>query len=293
MAKVFAVVVNWNQKEATEKCVKSLLKNAPKISVVIIDNGSTDNSFSYLQENLAVPEKIFLIKSKENLGFAGGVNLGVKFALKKNASFVLILNNDVIFGPDFLKPLIKEFKKDDKLGVISPVIYYFPQKNKIWYAGGEIDFLQLKVRHLNFIKKETTYKTGFASGCVMLVKKQVFQKVGFLKEKYFMFFEDADFSVRVKKTNFKIKVAPSSKVYHAESTSIRESPLKAYYLVRNGLIFGKENYSICALSWLYIFFFLRLFYNFIKRLFRPQNEALKAVFEGLIDFIKGKEGKKQ
>lgn len=296
MGKVFAVIVNWNQKEKTEKCLDSLIKTSPLISIIAVDNGSADNSYEYLKEVFQNNPNINFIKSEKNLGFGGGANLGIKKAFLKGADFILILNNDTIFEQNFLEPLLNEFKKDEKLGIMSPQINYLTPKNKIWYLGGKIDFLRIKTIHNCLNQEENncpqkSFETDFASGCAMMIKKDVFEKIGFFKEYYFMFWEDTDFSFRAKKAGFRIKVAPASKIYHSESSSIKKSPLKIYYLVRNGLIFAKENYPVYLLAWLYFYFLLRIFTNFIKRIFDKNDENLKAVFLGLKDFIKGKTGK--
>lgn len=296
MDKIFAVVVNWNQKEATKKCLESLGKSELPINIIVVDNASEDGSIVYLKTFFDQFKNILFLEVKENLGFAAGANLGVKKALKEGASLVFILNNDTIFKKNFLKPLINEFENDSGVGIVSPQINYLEDKNKIWYRGGKIDFLTLKIIH-NYFGKENNaslapFKTDFASGCAMMVKKDVFGKIGFFKERYFMFFEDADFSLRAGKAGFKIKVVPASKIYHAESMSIKNSPQKVYYLVRNGLFFGRENYPFYFLPWLYFYLFIRVLNNVLKRFFKPRNEELKAVFEGLTDFIKGNFGEK-
>ncbi len=295
MSNVFAVVVNWNQKEVTKKCVDSLLRVAPFVNVVVVDNDSFDNSFSYLKEVYKNSEKVLLVKTRKNLGFGGGANRGIKIALKKGADFVLILNNDTLAAPDFIEPLLNEFKKDDKTGIVSPKICYLTDKNKIWYLGGSLNLLGLKILHNHINKKDKllskkSFETDFASGCAMMVKKRVFKKIGLFKEKYFMFWEDADFSFRTRRKGFKIKVAPRSKIFHTESKSISNSFQKIYYLTRNGLIFARENYPVFLKPWLYIYFVLRFINNALKRIIKPQDKKLKAVSRGLNDFIKHKSG---
>lgn len=290
MDKVFAVIVNYNQTETTKKCVESLLKEAPEINIFIVDNGSTNDSFIFLKEFSNI-HNIEILRSEKNLGFGAGANIGVKEALLRGADFILILNNDIIFEHNFLEPLLKEIKKGEKIGIVCPKIVFLNNGNKIWYLGGKIDFLQLKVLH-NFENKKNPFETDFASGCAMMVKKEVFERIGFFKEKYFMFFEDADFSFLAKKAGFKIITVPASKIYHKESLTIRKSPLKTYYLVRNGLLFGRENYPPFLMPWLYYNFFIRSVFNFGKSLFNPQSEEIKAVSEGLNDFIKKRWGQK-
>jgi len=137
LPKVFIIILNWDNWTDTKDCLKSLENNGyPNYEVVVVDNGSTEKF------EISDP-KIKVIYNKENLGFSGGNNVGIKYALDNNADYVLLLNNDTIVNHNFLNKLVEIAEKDNKIGMVGPKIY-FPDSKKIWFAGGQINWLYNK-----------------------------------------------------------------------------------------------------------------------------------------------------
>lgn len=201
---------------------------------------------------------LIVIRNSKNLGFAGGNNVGLNFGLKTKADFFLMLNNDTLVDKNFLKELLDVCISDEKIGVVVPKIYFAKgfefHKNRykkedlgkvLWYAGGSIDWKNLIAFHLGVDQVDSgsfgsISETEFATGCCMLIKKEVLKKVGLLDEKYFLYYEDSDFSQRVSKAGFKIMFVPKALVWHknAGSSGGAGSALQDYYLTRNRLLFG-------------------------------------------------------
>lgn len=268
MMNVSIVILNYNGLKDTIECLKSLFKvNLEKIKlrILVIDNASYDYSAETIRKfsktgkhsNMLTLE---VIENENNLGFAGGNNVGIKEALSGGADYIMLLNNDTVVDKDFLVRLVEIFSKDKKIGIVVPKIYFYPgfefykdrykdkEKGKvIWYAGAKMDWKNLIGSHLGVDEVDNgqydkIYETEFATGCCMLIKKEVFEKVGFLDEKYFLYYEDSDFAMRAKRKGFKIIFAPSAIVWHknAGSGGGSGSKLQDYYITRNRLLFGSR-----------------------------------------------------
>lgn len=247
MNKVFILILNYKRPKETIDCLNSLKSLNTKYCIphtIVVDNGSKDDSIEQIKngklkmENANPKFKITLIQNKKNLGFAGGNNVGIKYALQKGADFILLLNNDTKVYPDFLIQLIKVIKKDKNTGIVGPVIEH-KVKNKIFYDyGGRINFKLAKAYHINkkVYKKTKSIERDFVSGCCMLVKREVFEKIGFFDEKYFLYLEDVDFCVRVKKAGYKIYLTPTAKIFHYGGASGNDW-IKIVYSLKNSILF--------------------------------------------------------
>lgn len=259
MKSVFVSILNFNGNSNTLECIESLRKiniSDFKLTVLVIDNKSLEKF--KLQNESPGKIEIKVINNEENLGFSGGHNGGIKYALENGADYVLILNNDTYVDSNFLTELIKVAEKDGSIGILAPKIYFAPgfeyhknrysteEKGKVlWYAGGEMDWNNVIGHHRGVDEVEKgqfnkTEETELATGCCMLIKKEVFEKIGNLDEKYFLYYEDADLTMRAKKNGFKIVYVPKSLVWHknAGSAGGSGSVLQDYYMTRNRLMFG-------------------------------------------------------
>jgi len=259
MKHVFVSILNFNGKKNTLACLESL-KNLNikdfRITIVVEDNGSKEE-FD-VKSGFITDIPLVVIKNEKNLGFSGGNNVGIKYALDNGADYVLILNNDTYVDKNFILELLNAAEKDENIGILVPKIYFAPgfefhkeryKKNELgkvfWYAGGEMDWDNVighhrgvdEVDHGQYDKIE---ETEFATGCCMMIKKEVFERVGKFDDKYFLYYEDSDLSKRSKKQGFKIMYVPKSEVFHknAGSAGGAGSKLQDYYITRNRMIFG-------------------------------------------------------
>lgn len=285
--KVSIIIVNWNHPQDTIKCLSSLSKLVyPSSHIIVVDNGSDDNSVSLITEKFPSVE---LLLSKENRGFAGGNNLGIKKALKDGAEYILLLNNDTVVDPSFLKPLVTTLEENSSLGIVGPVIYQLKDKNKVWWAGGKLDFW------LNFhpdikIPQEKVKLINFQTGCCMLIKKEVFTKIGLMDENYFLYYEDTDFCYRIQKNGYQIGLVSNSKIWHQVSATTKgnQNFLNEYYYIRNKLKFAKKNFP--RIKW-FIFFILYTIKIGIKLIVSGRQAKKSYTLKAYQDFLRNYGGK--
>ena len=273
---IYAIVLNWNNFSDTDKCLTSLVSiSDERIKIVIVDNKSTDESVKLFKEKYT---DLPLIISQVNNGYAGGMNLGIKYALDHSADYIIISNNDVVYTKDFLDPLLELFVNDNSIGIVSPKVLYTHNKDIIYCAGA--DFKLLRGSGVAAFQGKVSAQFGndvreitMAEGSCFLAKKEVFEKSGLFGVEFFMYFEDLEFSDRVRK-NFKIFYTPKSIIYHkgGGGTSWKNhSPLYYYYYTRNRYIYFKK-YSFFVKIYILLY---SIFVSLIKTISIGMNFLLK------------------
>ena len=259
MKHVVISLLNFNGLKNTLACLASL-KNIKtdnfKFTIVAVDNPSKEE-FDLKSISLG-SIRLVVIKNSKNLGFSGGNNVAIKYALEIKADYVLILNNDTYVDKNFLEELLKVAETDNKIGISVPKIYFAPgfefhkdrysqkeQSRVFWYAGGEMDWANVIGHHRGVDEVDNgqydkTQETEIATGCCMLIKKEVFEKIGLFDDKYFLYYEDSDLSMRAKSKGFQVVYVPASIIWHknAGSAGGSGSLLQDYYITRNRLLFG-------------------------------------------------------
>ena len=267
MKKIFISILNFNSRKETIDCLNSIKKIKIKdfvVSVILIDNASKEKL--NLKEDFIDPIELKIVETKENLGFAGGHNVGLRYAFGNGADYVLILNNDAVLDENALLEMFLAAEETSKVGIIVPKIYfakgheYHKEKYKkedlgrvFWYAGGEVDWKNVVGFHRGvdeidegqYDKRE---ETNYATGCCMLVSRKVLEEVGLFDENYYLYYEDGDLSQRVKRNGYKIIYEPKAVVYHenAGSSGGSGSSLQDYYISRNRMLFGLKYAPIRA-----------------------------------------------
>jgi len=291
--KVSIIILNWNGWRKTVECLESLTKiNYSNYEVIIVDNGSTDESVDRLKRL----RKIKLILNKRNLGFSGGNNTAIRKILKEDRSkFILLLNNDTIVEKNFLNELIKAAQAEEKAGILGPKIYYFDyqdKKNVIQSAGSKINLCLGKfpsVEKLNQVddgRFKQVKDVDFVIGACLLIKTEVIRKIGLLDKRYFLLFEDTDWCLRAKKAGYSILYVPQSIIWHRTSQSMRRVS-EVYYYTRN-LFWFEFKYAnpfqlLCFLLNYFIFIFPKYFFGYIliKRDYRLWKNYTHGVIAGL------------
>lgn len=222
---VYIILVNWNGKAVTLACLDSLAKVTYKnLMTIVVDNASSDDSVQAIQE---AHSDVVVLAQKTNLRFAGGNNVGMKYAFEHGehgAELICLLNNDTTVDKDFLTHLVSRLQSDTTIGMVAPKIYYDGEPHRIWFAGGQISMWTGTMKHTGIREVDTgQYDTSkeidYATGCCILTKKEVVEKVGMLDESYFMYTEDADWSMRVRRAGYSIMYEPKAKVWHRLSVS--------------------------------------------------------------------------
>ncbi|MFA7209299.1 MAG: glycosyltransferase family 2 protein [Parcubacteria group bacterium] len=281
--KVSIIILDYNGGELLKNCLESVQGvDYPDFSVIVVDNGSQDGSLRMVQETF--PD-VSVLKNGSNLGFSGGNNVGIRYALERGADYVLLLNQDTEVEPDFLKKLMVAARENPSAGILSPLIFW-KKTDKVWFSGGRIDWLAMKTHHEKKRRQGAPYKSGFVTACSMFVKKDVFEKIGLLDDKFFLYWEDADFSYRAKKAGFAMLVVPESVIYHFEVSKAPKG-MKLYWLVFSGLRFFKKNTPFWAKGWIALYYGLRKIKNRMDMALRPDEDA-RAVQKAYYDFEQGK-----
>lgn len=281
--KIFIIILNYNGADVIKKCLASVFKlDYPDFEVVVVDNDSHDGSLEMAKTGFS---KAHFIKNEANLGFSSGNNVGIRFALERMADYVLLLNNDTEVEKDFLTRLIEITETDKKIGITSPVIFN-GYNRQVWFSGGKIKWLRMKTLNERKAPTVDNYKTGFITGCAMLVKASVFKEIGLLDEDYFLYWEDADFSVRAERAGFKNIIVTGSWVYHFEKSEANLKN-KTYWLVVSGLIFFKKNTPAMLRPWIAGYIILRKTKNWLDVVFK-RNELAPTVRKAYQDFKKTK-----
>jgi len=268
--KVAIIVLNWNGWQDTIECLESLLKlNFSDYQIMVVDNGSTDDSAEIIKAWAKDKTSVALIETGKNLGFAGGNNVGLRFALSKSFDYFWILNNDTVVEPDALHYLVERMRVRPDAGICGSTILYYHDRNRIWALGGAYNKWFAEGRHFEINKtfdrsridkyQKLERKLDYIVGASMLVSRSFLQDVGLMCEDYFLFFEELDWAMRAR-GRYRLALAPKAVIYHKVGVSITKSEggkqrrfnLTAdYYGTRNRLAFTRK-YFPYALPTLYL-----------------------------------------
>ncbi|HEC64580.1 MAG TPA: glycosyltransferase family 2 protein [bacterium] len=261
--KTYVVILNWNGEKDTEKCVLSMKKlKAKNFEIVIVDNNSEPKSVNYLRERFP---KIKIIENTKNLGFAGGNNVGIRFAKENRADYAIILNNDTKVKKGWLKGLLDTVESDVQIGIVGSKAMFMGSKGVIQTAGiirkgdyyedrgfGEKDEGQFDVE----------MELDAVSGVSMLINLSMPEELIYFDEKFFMYSEDIELCLRVQKHDYKVMYAPKSVFLHKFSASSdKVSGLKVYYGLRNKLRVIRKYHSFSEFTLSYLKGWARGFLN--------------------------------
>jgi GT2 family glycosyltransferase len=239
---VWVVVLNWNRPKDTYLCVESLqASDYAALRILVVDNGSDVKKY---EELCALGSGVGIVRSEDNLGFAAGNNIGIRHALDQGADYVLLVNNDTIVAPEMIGMLVEAMERDPAFGVAGPIIYYMDQPQEVWFAGyrikGELYVLRRGLRLEPPL--QPVEDVDFVSGCGMLLRREMVERVGMFSPEYFMYYEDLDLCLRAKRAGWRIACVTGASMWHKVSASSggSESPMKQYHQVRSSLIFYRR-----------------------------------------------------
>ncbi len=284
------ITINYNGQKDTCELIGTLPLEDKSIEVIVIDNASAQDEATIIKERFP---QVKVIRSKENLGFAGGNNLGIKAAQGK---YLFFINNDTILKPQTsdLRPLITRLESSPKIGMVCPKIKFSWGANPIQFAGytplspitmrnkaigcGEVDHGQF----------DTPHPTPYAHGAAMMVKREVIEKAGLMPECYFLYYEELDWSMMIRRAGYDIWYEPSCTIFHKESqTTGQNSPLRTYYITRNRLLFAQRNLqgAVKYISYLYLISLVAT-RDMLKYVFQRRWDLVRATTRGIVSFIK-------
>ena len=283
------ITINYNGLKDTCELIDTLPLNDKTIEVIVVDNASTQDEATEIGKRYP---QVKVIKSDKNLGFAGGNNLGIQAA---HGKYLFFINNDAILPqPSALSLLITRLESSDQIGMVCPKIRFTWGKQPIQYAGyTPLSKITLRNNSIGFGEQDngqydTPHPTPYAHGAAMMVKREVIEKVGMMPNCYFLYYEELDWSMMIRRAGYDIWYEPACTIFHKESqTTGQQSPLKAYYITRNRLLFAQRNINGGKkyLTYLYLIGIVSV-RDILKYLCKGHINMAKAVMKGIKDFFK-------
>ncbi len=301
--KISVILVNYNGKAYNDKCIASILRSTigSRIEIVVVDNASTDDSLAALYANWGENLQVHILPLDDNYGFSRANNEGIRWSIGQGIEYFLLLNNDTEVEPDAIGKMLR-YHQETK-GIIVPKVLYADKKDTVWCAGGSFSPIIRKAaqRGLNETDQgqyDTNGECEFANGCAMLLSKEIIEENGFLDERFFLYYEDTEYSMRASKNGIGIWYRADAVVYHKVngSTKGNEKPANAYYISRNWLLCNSLHlregcrgrgrfslffvYYLCnRFAWLGIWFL------------QGKRDMCKATVRGIKDFFHKKWGR--
>lgn len=302
---VAIILLNWNGYNDTYECLKSLeTLEYSNFHVFLVDNASKDDSFVKLTNDFEEGQfsvKMTLMQSGGNLGFAGGNNVAIKKAYDQGYQYIWLLNNDTTINSDALSTLVNVIHNDDSIGIVGSKIY-FAGTDLIWFAGGNVNVYtgatnHIGIRDTDLGQYNKIKEVSYIVGCSLLFRRELIDRLGYLVEDYFLYFEDTDWNIRAKQAGWKVVYVPTSIVHHKVSSSQKSndvSPQVPYYLIRNAYLMvsrtqkrlGVRMTAVLHVLWKVVMHHIRLFLR------NQNNKRLRSglIFKGAVDAIKEKAG---
>lgn len=295
--RVAVVILNWNSAPDTIACLQSLRQQGyPALSILVIDNGSADDSVSLLRG--VTGGGCVLIEAGRNLGFPAACNVGARRALAEGADYVFLLNNDTELAADAIGRLVQVAEADRAIGAVTPKILFFEPRDLVWYGGGTFDDRYIVGRQVGYLRPDdgsydAPSDVPWATGCAMLISRAALGAVGLLNEDYFFGAEDLDYSLRLTSAGFRVRYAPDAVIWHKEAAAAggRNAPAYVYYQVRNVLllrrlhargIMGRLSAGAFSLAW--------IVKRSVRFAARGQWRCVAATAYGILDHLRGSYG---
>ena len=290
------ITINYNGLKDTCELIDSLPTDDESLEVIVVDNASTKDEATTIEQRYP---HVIVIRSKENLGFAGGNNLGIQVA---HGKYLFFLNNDTLLEVrgkrlevrDLILPLINRLENDDKIGMVCPKIRFTWGHQPIQYAGyTRLTSITLRNKTIGYGEEDkgqydTPHPTPYAHGAAMLVKREVIEKAGVMPECFFLYYEELDWSTMIRNAGYEIWYEPACTVFHKESqTTGRISPLKTFFITRNRLLFAQRNIqgSSKYLTYAYLVSIVAI-RDIVKYTYTGKTDLAVAVIKGIWNFIK-------
>ncbi len=287
---VYVVTLNWNNCDITLaflNCCQQLIY--PNYKILVVDNGSTDDSVTTISTSYPQVEQVLL---KHNIGFSGGMNAGLQYALGQGAEFVFIANNDTVIAPNILDLLVQTALQEDNIAITSPYIYYADDPNRIWSSGAGRYYLTMELRghlqgQLDQRIDRMPHDVEFAGGCGMLIRRSCLEKVGLFDEQFFMYYEDGDYCLRVLEAGYRIVMVPEAKMWHIVSATIGgfDSPGERYYMALSSIRFFRK--YVHDWRWLIVIPYrsISAIKTSLRLIIKQRWQALRAYWRGLLQGV--------
>jgi len=284
---VLAIVLNYNGREITLATVASLLAlDYPRLSILVVDNGSTDGSDAAV--GAAFPS-VRRLRTEENLGISGGLNLGFRVGLEEGWDYLMPMNNDIEVAPDLLRELVAAAEADATIGCVGPkCYYYFGDRNRLWSAGGRLRFREAVTRERGMGELDRGQYDGdgevdYSNGALMLIRRQAMRATGLWDPVYHVSVEDADWCVRMKRAGFRCWYAHRARLWHMVSpTTGGYTAGRTFRTGRSTAIFVRKYAGPAGWAAFLFWTALALPAAFLRELPRGNTAAVAAKLRGLV-----------
>jgi GT2 family glycosyltransferase len=237
---VMIITLNWNRKDDTLTFLRSCAAlHYPRLQLVVVDNASDDGSPAAI--TAAFPQVTQLLNAA-NLGFAAGMNVGLRYALAHNADYVFLANNDTVLAPDLIDRLVAA-AEERQAAMAAPAIYYTSAPERLWWLGGQLRPWLLEIRRYERPPTSEPFPVDFITGCGMLISRAALDAIGLFDERFFMYYEDSDFCLRAHRAGLPVLVEPRATMYHtvAQSSGGSDSPNERYHMARSSVQYFRKH----------------------------------------------------
>jgi len=249
---VHVVVLTWNQREVTLECLRSLAQMTyPDFRIAVVDNGSTDGTAEAIKDQFPDVE---IIVNERNLGYPGGCNVGLRYALSQGTEYVFVINNDISVDPAILDELMRETAPD--VGILTPKIYFASEPKRIWSVGGHRNPLTLEMNRrgdneLDQGQWDEVLEQDYLIGCAHLFSRSLLERIGLLDAGYFLYYDDLDICIRAQQAGYRLLMVPRARMWHkvADSSGGVGMPRERYYMARSNVRFLRKH----ARGWQWLF----------------------------------------
>lgn len=283
---LYIIVLAWNHKEDTREALRSFQESDNvNFHIVVVDNASTDGTVEMVKLEFPLVE---IITSQVNLGVSGGYNLGIQHAMDHGANYVLIANNDILVHPKMIAHLIESQEANPSIGISMPLIYHFyGDQNRYWCTGGYWRKCPPTIKMMNNNRKEVDVQElpeflDYAPSCVLLLNQSLINAIGLFDTNYFFYFDDWDYSLRARKSGFKIALVREAKMWHKVSISTQKSENPQIWWEHMGwsaVLFAKKHLSLPVQV-------IFLFWIIMREVMKFKFRRSKGILKGILSFNK-------
>ena len=289
--KVAIVILHFDQREALVACLESCWKiHYDNYEIIVVENGSP--SRADWRELTSGARDIRVIRSATNVGYARGNNLGIRDACERGAAYILLLNDDTVVAPEFLQFLVEVGERAPSVGALGPVVFCLDEPDRVSFAGAEFDRDACEVRSLEYRDAGSALQgTDYVTGCCLLAKRETIERVGLLDERFFLYWEDTDWGLRVTTGGLRNVVVPAARIWHRGFVSSGgvDSPVRVYHKTRSHLLFARRH-ALHALPRLHRRFARDVAWLVLKSHTDGRLSVARAMLAAVRDFHLGRTG---
>jgi hypothetical protein len=287
---VIAIVLNWNNLPDTLECVESLRRSDyGNVRVWVVDNDSRQNPASVLGQD---HPGVRVIRNSHNLGYGAGNNVGLRQAIREGAQYVVLVNNDVVMGHDTIRRLVAAMQANGKIAMATPRVFYYDRPEEVYWDGGTVDWETGHTPHdsRNLPADSHIVKSEWLDGCVLMVRVSAIPAIGMLDERYFLYFEDTEWSIRASRAGWINAVVFEAHAWHkvSRSTGGIANPAVRFYYLRNRYLFMSAHRRSGAPVFWKTRYLSEIAWQYVSM--RHEREPRQAVLAAFLSVIRGRWG---